>query len=36
MVLSVRAASRADWRGELEFEFHPGDAVPVRASGERP
>ena len=36
MVFSVRAASRADWRGELEFEFHPGDAVPVHESGERP
>ena len=32
---SMRAASRADWRGETEFEFDPADAVPVRESAER-
>jgi ABC-type Fe3+/spermidine/putrescine transport system ATPase subunit len=32
---SMRAASRADWRGEMEFEFDPADAVPVRESAAR-
>lgn len=32
---SVRAAARADWLGEVEFEFDPADAVPVRESAER-
>ena len=32
---SVRAAARGDWHGELEFEFDPVDAVPVRESTER-
>jgi ABC-type Fe3+/spermidine/putrescine transport system ATPase subunit len=32
---SVRAAARADWQGELEFEFDPADAVSVRESAER-
>jgi spermidine/putrescine transport system ATP-binding protein len=32
---SVRAAARTDWQGELEFEFDPADAVPVRESAER-
>lgn len=36
LTFSVRIAARADWRGEQEFEFRPGDAVPVRESGERP
>jgi ABC-type Fe3+/spermidine/putrescine transport system ATPase subunit len=35
LVLSVRTGSRSDWQGELEFEFDPDDAVPVRASEER-
>ena len=35
VVLSVRIASRREWRGELEFEFSPSDAVPVRDSRER-
>jgi ABC-type Fe3+/spermidine/putrescine transport system ATPase subunit len=34
MKFSVRAASRDDWRGPLEFEFDPADAVPVRVSTE--
>ena len=33
--LSVRAASRQSWQGELELEFSPADAVPVRESEER-
>jgi spermidine/putrescine transport system ATP-binding protein len=32
---SVRATARSNWHGELEFEFDPADAVPVRESGER-
>jgi len=35
LVLSVRAASRQSWQGELELEFSPADAVPVRESQER-
>jgi len=35
LIFSVRAPSRADWQCELEFEFHPADAVPVRESRER-
>ena len=35
LVLSVRAASRPNWQGELELEFSPADAVPVRESAER-
>jgi spermidine/putrescine ABC transporter ATP-binding subunit len=31
--LSVRTPTREDWRGELQFEFDPADAVPVRESG---
>ncbi len=34
-VFSVRTPARADWHGELEFEFDPADAVPVRESVER-
>src|SRR5882762_1679843 len=30
--LSLRTASREDWQGELQFEFSPVDAVPVRES----
>ena len=32
---SVRAATRTDWQGEVEFEFDPADAVAVRESAER-
>ena len=32
LVLSMRAASRETWAGEVELEFSPADAVPVRAS----
>jgi spermidine/putrescine transport system ATP-binding protein len=35
LIFSVRTASRGDWRDELEFEFQPANAVPVRESGER-
>jgi spermidine/putrescine ABC transporter ATP-binding subunit len=35
LMLSVRAAARTDWQGELEFEFDPVDAIPVRESVER-
>jgi spermidine/putrescine transport system ATP-binding protein len=34
--LSVRAAAREKWQGELDFEFSASDAVPVRDSGEVP
>jgi len=33
--LSMRAAARADWQGDMELEFSPADAVPVRESPER-
>jgi ABC-type Fe3+/spermidine/putrescine transport system ATPase subunit len=32
LVLSLRAASRENWTGEVELEFSPADAVPVRPS----
>ena len=35
LVFSVRTASRPDWSGEVEFEFQPSDAIPVRDSAER-
>jgi spermidine/putrescine transport system ATP-binding protein len=35
VIFSVRTGARADWQGELEFEFDPTDAVPVRDSAER-
>jgi ABC-type Fe3+/spermidine/putrescine transport system ATPase subunit len=35
LVLTVRTASRQNWQGELELEFSPADAVPVRESQER-
>ena len=35
LALAVRTASRQDWQGELELEFSPADAVPVRESQER-
>ena len=33
--LSLRAASRENWDGELELSFSPSDAIPVRDSEER-
>lgn len=33
--LTMRAAAQDSWRGELELEFSPADAVPVRESEER-
>ena len=35
LALSVRAAARENWQGELTLEFSPSDAVPVRESPER-
>ena len=35
LVLAVRTASQENWSGEVEFEFSPADAVPVRASETR-
>jgi ABC-type Fe3+/spermidine/putrescine transport system ATPase subunit len=35
LIFSVRTASRAEFRGDVEFQFHPADAIPVRESGER-
>jgi ABC-type Fe3+/spermidine/putrescine transport system ATPase subunit len=35
LVLSVRAASRENWKGDLELEFSSADAIPVRESPER-
>jgi ABC-type Fe3+/spermidine/putrescine transport system ATPase subunit len=32
LVISLRAATRENWQGELELEFSPADAVPVRES----
>jgi len=32
LVLSIRAASRESWTGDVDFEFSSADAVPVRAS----
>ena len=32
LVLSVRTASREEWNGEVELEFSPVYAVPVRPS----
>jgi ABC-type Fe3+/spermidine/putrescine transport system ATPase subunit len=32
---AVRAPARSNWQSELEFEFDPADAVPVRESAER-
>jgi spermidine/putrescine transport system ATP-binding protein len=32
LLFSVRTGARNDWQGELEFEFDPADAVPVRNS----
>ncbi len=35
LLLSVRAASQENWNGEVDLEFSPADAVPVRASETR-
>ena len=35
LTFSVRTTSRGDWRNEVEFEFLPADAIPVRESAER-
>ncbi len=32
LVLSIRTASQENWGGDVELEFSPADAVPVRAS----
>ncbi len=32
LLLSVRTASQENWSGDVDFEFSPADAVPVRAS----
>ena len=32
LMLSIRAASQENWNGDVELEFSPADAVPVRAS----
>jgi len=34
LTLSVRTPSRGEMQGELEWEFHPTDATPVRESSE--
>jgi len=31
-MLSIRAASQENWSGDVELEFSPADAVPVRPS----
>src|SRR5207302_434272 len=35
LTISVRAAARESWQGEVELEFSPSDAIPVRESEER-
>ena len=32
LLLSVRAASQENWSGDVDLEFSPADAIPVRAS----
>jgi ABC-type Fe3+/spermidine/putrescine transport system ATPase subunit len=32
LVLSIRTASQENWNGDVDLEFSPADAVPVRAS----
>ena len=32
LALSIRAASRESWTGDVDLEFSPADAVPVRTS----
>ena len=34
LLLTVRTASKENWQNEVELEFAPGDAVPVRESRE--
>ena len=34
LALSIRAASRENWTGDVDLEFSPADAVPVRESPE--
>jgi spermidine/putrescine ABC transporter ATP-binding subunit len=36
LVLSIRTASQENWNGDVELEFSPADAVPVRASEIQP
>jgi hypothetical protein len=33
LLLSIRAATRENWNGEVDLEFSPSEAVPVRESG---
>jgi ABC-type Fe3+/spermidine/putrescine transport system ATPase subunit len=35
LTFTVRSPARLEWEGEVEFEFDPNDAVPVRESTER-
>ena len=35
LTLSGRTATHDNWQGEIELEFSPADAVPVRESPER-
>jgi spermidine/putrescine transport system ATP-binding protein len=35
MVISIRTSSRENWQGDLDLEFSPSDAVPVRESQEK-
>jgi hypothetical protein len=35
LVISIRTASRENWQGDLDLEFSPSDAVPVRESQEK-
>ena len=32
LLLSVRTASQENWSGDVDLEFSPADAIPVRAS----
>jgi len=36
LALSIRTASQENWSGDVDLEFSPADAVPVRASEIRP
>jgi hypothetical protein len=33
--ISIRTSSQANWQGEVELEFSPADAVPIRESQEK-
>jgi ABC-type Fe3+/spermidine/putrescine transport system ATPase subunit len=35
LVFFVRTTSRSEWRNDVEFDFLPADAVPVRESAEK-